>query len=910
MRHYDSGALGAPEILTVSGSAKGDRPAHLTAGQLTLAATVATIAAIWPVGIVFVTPAPLILLAVAALVSAGATAAVARGERPGVITLLPATLLTAVVLAAAWVRAGSIGALSEGIGDVLGSGQLSQAPLPFLPAWLALTGTLSVLLAAAATVAVRATNAFAAVITTAPFVLVGAIIQPHGYLLTGVLPAVSFLLLSTAIAHAYHTAGRLSAKPLFAGLGLIAVMIAVVLSAAHMGIISAGPSAPAARPAMVLPAGSNHLGDEPIATLRADRPLPLRIGVLSTYDREGNWLLPPVDPNAITPLGHGDLSEPPSARRIGTASVQLHAEIGRFVPIVPGSYQLEGLPAATEIDQLGTTVMLPSAHTGDLTYTMRIAHGGDTPAATAPPLVAPPPQIQQALSQAPTGAWDRFEYLRAGLYERGSEVLASEPTRPLAVSAQRAVAIWQGESATSFELTATEALLASWAGLDVRIGYGWYAPHASATNTYTITAADGASWVELRDTDGQWYPLLTQPGAEAQRPTAIAPDGSRFAEVLIPLQSGQLDITTQVGYWLKRYLGFALAGLTLWLALPVIFRTWRRVRRTRWAKRRGPGAQIAVAYAEFRDLAIDFDLGNRHAAPLAFLSDFTDDEDHHEFAWLVERVLWGDLRRDITPMDVDAAERLSRSLRRRLAGAQSYLRRFVTLGSTRSLRAPYLAALPNPYPRSLARGGDTLDKATRWRHKRPLRWAVTAVVIVALVAVPLLVGSEDLRANVDETPREFHLPTTVSSWQIEPVTLDYQRSYQPYSRDAYINPPHLWLVRDGKTAVATIQAAELKSGLARDEVAVRAELLDLFGMSDVVRVGDQVIYTGQLGTLRAAMWFSPDAMSYRLLTASRGIDDPVAVLAQLIAAEIGRSADEMQLELPTSPCDARVRTCR
>jgi hypothetical protein len=72
-----------------------------------------------------------------------------------------------------------------------------------------------------------------------------------------------------------------------------------------------------------------------------------------------------------------------------------------------------------------------------------------------------------------------------------------------------------------------------------------------------------------------------------------------------------------------------------------------------------------------------------------YLDRFIEDDEHTELAWLVTRVLWGDLQTDATLELAVAAEELSRSLRRRLSGAQPATVRFVAAVSRLSLRNPF-----------------------------------------------------------------------------------------------------------------------------------------------------------------------------------------------------------------------------
>ena len=62
-----------------------------------------------------------------------------------------------------------------------------------------------------------------------------------------------------------------------------------------------------------------------------------------------------------------------------------------------------------------------------------------------------------------------------------------------------------------------------------------------------------------------------------------------------------------------------------------------------------PSARIALAYAEFRDVATDYGFSHPSDTPLMYLERFIDDDEHTELAWLVTRVLWGDLQDDAEP---------------------------------------------------------------------------------------------------------------------------------------------------------------------------------------------------------------------------------------------------------------------
>jgi hypothetical protein len=72
-----------------------------------------------------------------------------------------------------------------------------------------------------------------------------------------------------------------------------------------------------------------------------------------------------------------------------------------------------------------------------------------------------------------------------------------------------------------------------------------------------------------------------------------------------------------------------------------------------------------------------------------FLDRLVDDEEHTELAWIVTRVLWGDLQHSVDLRHATVAEELSASLRRRLSASQPATVRTVAVFSRLSLRHPY-----------------------------------------------------------------------------------------------------------------------------------------------------------------------------------------------------------------------------
>ena len=150
-----------------------------------------------------------------------------------------------------------------------------------------------------------------------------------------------------------------------------------------------------------------------------------------------------------------------------------------------------------------------------------------------------------------------------------------------------------------------------------------------------------------------------------------------------------------VRYWLFVTAPILLGLVAAYFCWPIVLRARRRSKRRRWAAGIGPAQQIAVEYAELRELTTDLNVGDPVATPLEFLFQVATDEEHSELAWLTVRALYGDLADQLGPEDSAAAEEMSRSVQRRLLKAQPLQSQFAARVSRASLRAPYEPAMPN-----------------------------------------------------------------------------------------------------------------------------------------------------------------------------------------------------------------------
>jgi len=205
-------------------------------------------------------------------------------------------------------------------------------------------------------------------------------------------------------------------------------------------------------------------------------------------------------------------------------------------------------------------------------------------------------------------------------------------------------------------------------------------------------AFSGYGWLPVIGTPKQAKPTTGDPNLQKSN-SAVLPSNDISIQVFIPIVLSQPSIfLKQVQRIVVIVLPILLLLLAVYLLAPAIAKSVRRTRRRTSAQHDGPRARVALAYSEWRDHASDFGYGRPTETPLQYLARLADDEEQRELAWLVTRVVWGDMRDTVDENDAATAEELSRALRRRLSMAHSPLLRVIAMVSRLSLRDPY--ALP------------------------------------------------------------------------------------------------------------------------------------------------------------------------------------------------------------------------
>jgi hypothetical protein len=304
------------------------------------------------------------------------------------------------------------------------------------------------------------------------------------------------------------------------------------------------------------------------------------------------------------------------------------------------------------------------------------------------------------MQQAPKNRWDKLDYMRQSFLKT---VTAQGAGTPVSVPPSRVQDMLAGsKKGTPYEIVAGQALLARWAGVPSRIGYGFDGGDAGPGGVLEIRPKHGALFLEVFFKDFGWLPVIGNPlraqasfsNSQQQQSQNVQTSQNVAVRIFLPILTEEKSrFFEHARVFVLRVLPIIAVLLLIYYLWPMPYKEVRRARRRTWAAERGPEARIALAYAEWRDHAADYGFRHYTDTPLMFLDRVVPDDQHTELAWLVTRVLWGDLRRNATDADALAAEELSRSLRRRLSAVQPATLRFVAALSRLSIRHPYAPGL-------------------------------------------------------------------------------------------------------------------------------------------------------------------------------------------------------------------------
>lgn len=933
-----AGAAEAPEPRSADDEVQAESPVSplLASGS----AFLATAAAGWMLGGVFAGDFARIVGLVSALLGAGMVWASYRTRTPVVVQFL--VLPIAVIGGAALVAPDATGGtanLPSLVVEALRSGGLASPPVPFDPGWRFLLVVLvSSVAVTGASAALATGRPRLAVFLPAPVAVAGILVQPPGSEMVSV--GVSLVLIVAALAVAFGadlasqgvTGSAFEVRRFGRAAVMLAGLVAVLVAAANMGFLfpeeQESNVIPPKRPEVPPPAV-----DRVIFTVKSQSNGPWRLGVLDVYDGRA-WLTPPFDPSRFVDIPDNDVV--PGAKADVPPDQRVQAEFtitdleGRVVPNMASPLLFKGAPDGAQVDPRTQQFRLGGRVRSGTSYTVEALAppSAGTLLAAPPPSPAlrpflevppPPPEVQALLDEMPPDLplYERLQFVRTKLYEN---VVAAGAGNPVDVPPARVVDMLAGKEASPYEITAAEALLARWAGVPSRVGYGYHGGDLKDGRA-EIRPKHGAMWLEAWFEGSGWLSIVGRPPRaksslsqnEKNEDPTIRPTEELGAVVYVPIRLERITLLyTIVQFWLKKILPGAMAAAAFAAFYTGLLKIGRRWRRRMWANRRGPRARVAAAYAELRDVAIDFNFGHPTLTPIEFLDVVEEDDDHAQLAWLVTRALWGDLARDVRSEDAEQAELYARSVRRRLKAGQSPLMRTLAVASRASLKDPYDAALPNLWwpwsPRKKLVGAVRAVVRRIGRLLRPVAAAgrrlrgiarrggpspAGAAVILVMAAFLLggCVRDVDLAARPPVVPPLPTVPAALRGFTFERND-EGSAAFDFYYDVSLAATGELFAVRDSEgTVQGTLQTTVLKPGLSgRDEEVRRGVLASIAGgRFKLQRLGGRPVHTMRLPEQRMLLAFSPDGMSYQLLVATQGFDAAEELFVNLLAVQRGEA---------------------
>ncbi|MEY2424693.1 MAG: hypothetical protein QOI61_265 [Actinomycetota bacterium] len=691
-------------------------------------------------GGVFTGTSPRIYGAVAGLLGIG-LAVIANRQRRLTTTLIIVGLGIFAIGALMMVPTGvgNIGSLSSLVKEANTQGDLTRPPVPFIPGWHAVLGWLMAVVGfSAAWIALAFRKPALALVIPVPFAALGGISVPKDQqVASGIVVLVLFVfglvLLSSnsglegdekpSVAYEVRNAIRSLVV-------IIPVTIALIL-ASQLDFLFPKPAVnPAEEPQKPKTVPLSKVVDRPLFRVRSDLSGPWRMGSLDVYDGK-DWRLAAVNDANVRNVPNSGVIDGELPARI-TAHFQILGLTGAVLPglsntvglrakgIVPAfDYRSSNLRLSSGTLERGQEYTVLAAGLPSIKELEAIAEGPPADVLQFTENVGQPPAAVQKLidrAQSIPSLWGKFDFLRNYVLDN---VVATGAGVPVAIPPERVNELLTNLEGTPYEIVATQALLARWIGLPSRIAFGFDGGETVGSNTLEVRPRNGATFVEVYFPGFKWVPVIgtpkkakpsvsSDPGQQQTNPN-ILPSDEVNIQVFLP------TITAPKSVFGKQLLRGFLIGVPLILLLLAIYSTYPALRKARIRSRRrgsaldmGPRARIALAYAEFRDVATDFGFSYPSDTPLMYLERFIDDDEHIELAWLVTRVLWGDLQDDASLQLAVAAEELSRSLRRRIGSAQPATVRFVASVSRLSLRNPFAPDLNA----ALTSSGKEADDAT------------------------------------------------------------------------------------------------------------------------------------------------------------------------------------------------------
>jgi hypothetical protein len=868
-----------------------------------------------------VTPRLIALLGVA--LGVGFTSLSFRFRRPALVqyAVLPvAVLLGGALIAPA--ATGGTATLPGLVAEVFHTGGLRLAPVPFDPGWRFLLVVIFALLSAASlAIAVERGRAKIAVALPLPVTLGAALLQPKSSALLASSVGIFLVIGSVALAYGAELAGGtgthtgFEVRRLGRGAALLAVLMAMMVGLTHASFLFPASNQqrviPPRRPPVTPPEK-----DRQLFTVDGTRPGPWRLGVLDVYQSTA-WLLPSLDNSRIHGLAKdGSIPNSPGVASAGSKRIHFHLVDlkGRVLPVPAGLLGVVGTDSHVSYDARIGVPQLDQRVPRGFDYTAvalpePTAQQMNAAPAADPGLIAQytsmpqqPAAVRALLAGAPQRPFDRLQYIRAKLY---SDVIAAGGGQPVDVPPARVSAMLQPKTqATPYEITAAEAMLARWAGVPARIGFGYYGGDP-ISGGYSLRPRNAAVWLEAYFTDYGWVPLVgTPPRATASlndqhKQPNVLPSDNLQVTIYVPVQRPTvLQLFEIIRYWLLHLLPLLLVLGTAFAGYPALLKMARSWRRRRWATAHGPLGRILVGYADFRDRCNDLNFGGAHERPLGFVARFSADSEHEEIAWAVTRVLWGDLRRDVRAEDAAAIERMLASLQRRVSRAQPSINRLIAGLSRASLRDPWTDEVPNLWPQPQVRQhlARAIRRFGRWTPRtlsRRLRPAAAALIaLVTLAGCAHQGGFTGAEAPADYPASMVPAPPTTLAGLVFEREPKAERAYRQGGQHALVTDGRVYSMRDGSAIVGTLQVALLLPRLDGRNPHVQALLEGgLGGGFTDFDIGTIRMRTRDTVEQRLFLWFPPERNVMVLFVLSKSFSQAVQLVEQAAFYERGIDPD-------------------
>lgn len=877
--------------------------------------------------------------------------------RTGIVqyAVVPVAALAGAALVAPF-ASGANSSLPAQVGDALSSGGLLQPPVPFEPGWrFILVVLFTVLTAGAGYLALALRRVKLGVAVPLPLVLGAAVIQPSQSEIPTVAVAMVLAVIGMTIAYGAELGGQghlgvgFESRRLLRGLALAVLLAVGVVGISRVGILFPQPDRSHVIPPQ-RPPPPPALPDQVLFSYTASRPVPLRLGVIDVYDvTAGAWELPPYDPSRFVPVeppaGIPHTGYRPNLPTV-TATITVANLSGHSLPSLAGLSRLSAPGGTIDFDPRTDGVRLADrpVYSG-YQYTMvglappsgqQLGTAAKAGPALSAFLAAPPPPVEVTrLLDAYTSItlkqgnqpdpFSRLQYLRTALY---SHVVAAGPGIPVDVGATRVAQMLDGSNASPYEITAGEALLARWAGVPSRMGYGYYGGDPGPGHTFQIHPSHGATWLEVYFTGYGWVPIVGVPpqavpstSTHPQNPVNIQTSNQLALIVYIPEEdSTLLGLYEYVRYYVVRGLPIAAGILLVVGGYPAPLKLLRRRRRRRWARTHGHAGRIAVAYCDLRDTARDLAIGDPAATPVEFTEEVAEDLENTELAWLVTRAFWGDLRRDLRVEDADAAERLARSVKRRLVRAQPWLSIVLGAAARTSLREPYSTEVPNVWiPRR--RRLSLRPAIARWRRDlRRRRYGRRLAPVGAAILSAISLSSCGNSAAATAQPPRTLVPGQLGALRFDRSSLA-EAQFSHLDSAALITGGLVYTVRHDDVTEGDIQVEQFKPKVSTADLQDSQDVLctenpdDCTGVEvflgmqqDIgsghfqrIYVGNQRVYLMVLDNQRVYMWFPPgtNAMILMILRSQFTAASSDALMHALLAYQSGRTPGAVPIPSPS-----------